>query len=359
MSHPLKNTIHKFISEPNDDFEKIALALFTFQFANNLPYQNYARALGKNPKNVTRWQEIPAIPTDAFKHPALPLTCAPNTPHEVIFKTSGTTTSVRGKHHFPELSTYHHSIISAWTQLGLPQPENAFFLSSPPTESPNSSLINMFGVLNEQLFPKTRHPFLQKSDHLDPEPLIDFISENKSPLILMGTALAFLHLLENHPPIALPIGSHLLETGGYKNSLRDLEKDDLYCQLSQFFEIPSENIINEYSMTELSSQAYTRPWRDRPGHLPQNQRQAHSLPAWCRARVIDPGSGNDLPPGQTGYLVLHDLANLHSVAAIRTQDFAILHDSQNFTLIGRDPAALARGCSLTAEEFHAIKNHSF
>lgn len=342
MSIPLSDRLSAFIESPNDDFEEIARAIFAQQFTHNLPYQNYARALGKNPGNILRWQEIPAIPTDAFKHPQLPLSCAPETPPSFVFKTSATTGSVRGEHHFPDLSIYHHSILSAWRQLNLPAPPNAFFLSTSPAESPHSSLINMFGILHEKIFLHTPQPFLQKNDQLNLAPLLHHLEKSDQPVFLMGTALALLHLIENHPQITLPADSHLLETGGFKNSQRELEKEDLYRQLSHFFQIPSENIINEYSMTELSSQAYT-----------QGLGQPHRLPAWCRARVIDPGSGNDLPLGQKGYLVLHDLANIHSVAAIRTQDFAILHDPHTFTLIGRDPGALARGCSLTAEEFRA------
>jgi hypothetical protein len=46
-----------------------------------------------------------------------------------------------------------------------------------------------------------------------------------------------------------------------------------------------------------------------------------------------------------GYLEIIDLANLDSVAAIRTQDFATALGEREFILHGRDPGAIARGCS--------------
>jgi hypothetical protein len=44
-------------------------------------------------------------------------------------------------------------------------------------------------------------------------------------------------------------------------------------------------------------------------------------------------------------LEIIDLANLDSLSAIRTQDLAIATGERSFILIGRDSAAVARGCS--------------
>ena len=47
---------------------------------------------------------------------------------------------------------------------------------------------------------------------------------------------------------------------------------------------------------------------------------------------------------------LFDLANLGSVLAIQTQDLAVAREDGTFELLGRDPAALPRGCSRAADE---------
>ena len=101
-------------------------------------------------------------------------------------------------------------------------------------------------------------------------------------------------------------------------------------------------MFNEYGMTELSSQCYTR-GLDRP----------HVAPPWLRALVIDPETSRTVAPGGTGVLRLFDLANLGSVVAVQTQDLAVAPDESGraFTLLGRDPAALpSRGCSRAADE---------
>ncbi len=44
------------------------------------------------------------------------------------------------------------------------------------------------------------------------------------------------------------------------------------------------------------------------------------------------------------------LANLETVSAIRTQDFAVAVGDREFRLLGRDDAAVARGCSRGVED---------
>jgi hypothetical protein len=47
-----------------------------------------------------------------------------------------------------------------------------------------------------------------------------------------------------------------------------------------------------------------------------------------------------------GALNIIDLANVHSCAFIATEDIGIVHDEQNFEVLGRMDHAALRGCSL-------------
>ena len=331
-STPPADLVRELIEHPAPDrFNKVALSLFTFQFSRNLPYQRFAQSLGRTPETVTRWQDVPAVPTSAFKLPDHPVTCGD--PIETTFLTSGTNTESKGAHHFPDTSLYDLSIRHGWPlPTGLP----TFFLAPSPAEAPTSSLAHMFARINSGA---TTH-FLLRDSKFHLGPLFHHLA-TREPLFLMGTALAFLHLMEILGPVPLPAGSHLLETGGYKGTSRTLAKSDFYQHLATFFDLPPDHLHNEYGMTELSSQAYAT-----------GPAGSHRFPPWCRHLILDPETQEPAPHGQPGYLVLHDLANLHSVAAIQTQDFALAQADGSFTLLGRDPGALPRGCSRTID--HAL-----
>ncbi len=80
------------------------------------------------------------------------------------------------------------------------------------------------------------------------------------PRLLLGTAFSFVHLVdflaEKKVQLQLPDGSRVMETGGYKNRSRHLPKTELHALISKYLGVPPENIVCEYGMSELSSQAY-------------------------------------------------------------------------------------------------------
>ncbi len=331
MKHPLAHSVAKIISTSgHHDFEKTALELFRFQAEQNAPYRRYLSALGISPECITDWQDIPAIPTRAFKLPAHPLTCFPDTEPAARFLTSGTTSEQKGEHLFPSTDLYEHALREGFTQSGLPQLPKIHFLAPSPLELPHSSLSHMFGTLAQP-----DSCYLIKDGRFS----LAALYQAKEPIFLMGTALAFLHLMENHQPHPLPLGSHLLETGGYKGTSRTLEKADFYQQLSAHFNLPDHHLHNEYGMTELSTQAYAT-----------GSDGAHRFPHWCRANLICPHTGKEPTIGKPGYLRFFDLANAYTISAIQTQDFAVMNPDGSFHLIGRDPSALPRGCSRSIDD---------
>ena len=333
----LKTTHFSLANKTNRSFQALSLSLFNYQYNHNRFYQNYCDSLGAIPDSISKWQDIPALPTDVFKLVNTPVTCFAKEETKHTFTTSGTTSEVKGQHHFPSLSNYETSIIKSWEEHALPKPQHLIILTPSPSEAPHSSLSHMMGVLSDQYAEQTIWAI--KPDGAIDLPSIIKLASGHLPVSILGTALAFLHLFEQLPHnIPLPKGSWAMETGGYKGTNRQLEKKELYSMFQQSLGLPADQVINEYSMTELSSQFYTR-GLDRP----------HTVPSWVRIRVIDPRTNLDAEPNQPGHLHIYDTANIHSVMAIKTQDMAIAHDDRTFTLLGRDPSALPRGCSRAAD----------
>jgi hypothetical protein len=109
--------------------------------------------------------------------------------------------------------------------------------------------------------------------------------------------------------------------------------------------VPASNIICEYGMSELSSQAYLGSGVSDLGAGKDSR--AFRFPPWARAQVVSPETGREVADGEAGLIRVFDLANVFSVMAIQTEDLAVRR-GDGFELIGRAKLAEPRGCSLMA-----------
>jgi hypothetical protein len=329
----LEREILSFLEQPQPErFEELAIRLYEVQRKKNRAYDLYCRALGSS---VSSWKEIPGLPQQAFKHSEIRSFPPDQTRFE--FRTSGTTGEGYGRHFLPSLELYRKAVLRGWDYAPLPRHPIGLLMPS-SSQNPYSSLAQMGAFLAEN----REHQYYWKDPGcLELENLRHFIADQQGPVILFGTALAFLDILESsdRSSIVLPEGSLIMETGGFKGSNRTIEKGELYRKLSQYFAIPADSIWNEYGMTELSSQFYT-----------SGINHCHSGPPWARVAVIDPVTNREARVDQTGMIRIVDLANVWSVLSIQTQDLAQNASDGKFLLIGRDPNALPRGCSRAVDE---------
>ena len=84
------------------EFNQLALTLFRYQFARNLPYRRYCLALYRRSCNVEHWTQIPAVPTTAFKDAEL--TALKPEERVAVFHSSGTS-GQRPSQHFHSTAT--------------------------------------------------------------------------------------------------------------------------------------------------------------------------------------------------------------------------------------------------------------
>ena len=324
----LQKRIESFIDEDsNETFNELILEAHDFQKRNCQTLKNYTDQNCKNPQS---WKEITPIPTEAFK--SAKIISFPEKRISKTFLTSGTTGDSKGQHHFLDTSLYEKSILATWKKLNLPKLPLICLTQSHECNN-KSSLIHMFKTLNG------KH-LINSSGEINFEKINSFFKHNNSPIVFAGTAIAFLELIKNssNTNIELPKGSWVLETGGYKGMKKSVNKDTFYAEISELFNLPIDKIINEYSMTELSSQFYSF-------GLNHTHKSAH----WLKAKVVIPGKNTEAQDGEKGILAIYDLANLGSSVAIMTGDIAIKKGNE-FELVGRDETLTPRGCSLAAEE---------
>ena len=350
--------------------------LWRYQFRHNPAFRNWCSS-----------RKTTNLPIIAFKETRV--CCFRPTRKTPYFESSGTTSSGRSmvsRHHFRSLDLYRASVIEGWkwflqmrnAERGMQNDEsfnkriNFIALMPSFSEKPHSSLSCMSAILMKE-FGDGEDFWCMKSGRWNWPDLcrrLLRLEHQSRKSVLFGTAFAWVHFLDwctvHGHRFHLPADTLVLETGGYKGRSRALERSDLHQSLGKLLGIHAAQIHSEYSMCELSSQAYSFPifagWSD-PSHPPlgKGRRKVGYLlressifrfPPWCHHRVVKPGSSNPSFQGEAGVLEIHDLANVDSCAFIRTEDLAIQCED-GFELLGRLPRAGLKGCSL---EFEHIGN---
>ena len=345
----------EFIRDPSgDEFESVALEVFAHQFARNEPYRRFCGSRGKTPERVGAWEDIPAVPTAAFKEVVLS-----TAPAVRVFATSGTSRgdARRGRHHLPDLSLYDAAWPEPFQRHLLPDRESMRILSLIPGEAalPDSSLTYMveramerFGAVGSGRF------FEPPGADLDRfRAALRGATDAGEPVLLLGTAFALAHVLddlirrgERYP---LPAGSRIMDTGGYKGRGRAVSRDELMGLYAEHLGVPASHVVGEYGMTELCSQFYEPTLARFSAGSPPPGERFYEAPHWVRTRVLDPATLETAAPGRDGLLAHMDLANAWTVSAVVTEDVGAMREG-GFLLCGRARGAELRGCSLATEE---------
>lgn len=333
-------------------FDRIALALFAFQFARCAPYRRFCEARGCTPARASRWQDVPAVPTGAFKE--LSLTSFPRDRAVHVFRTSGTTTAraQRGALLLDTLAVYEASLYASFRRGVLPDlaPGEGFsmrVLAPSAAEAPDSSLSHMFDTVMRETAGPDRSHWITGGSLDTARALADLEADERrsAPVLVCGTAFAFVHLLEELERrgrrFALPSAARVMETGGFKGRSRSLGREELYAWIEDRLGVPPARIVNQYGMTELGSQFY-----DAVLGEPTAPRRKLA-PPWVRVRILDP-RGAEVAPGELGRIAVLDLANTGSVCALETADLGCA-TAGGFEVAGRDPDAEERGCSIAAD----------
>jgi len=337
------------------DFDELARAVFAHQFACNEPYRMFCERRGATPESVAGWEEIPAVPTDAFK--AATLLCGDPAAAAATFRTSGTTAGAerRGTHYVPDLSLYDAALRAGFRAHLLPEGHPIRFHSLVPRarEVPDSSLSHMAAEVIGDFGAEGSGYFISADfgiAHDEWTAALRRAEAEERPVCVLGTAFALVHALDalsgRGERFRLPRGSRVMDTGGFKGRSREVTRAELYGAIHERLGIAPEWCANEYGMTEMSSQFYDGVAGSAAA---DPAARIHVGPGWVRTRATDPETLRVLPHGELGVLRHWDLANLDSVVCIQTSDLGFTTPA-GFRVLGRAQGAEARGCSLAMDE---------
>ncbi len=316
-----------FTISSQKQFDKIALKVFRYQYANNPVYKEFCDLLKTDIQQVKTIQQIPFLPIQFFKtHQVLSNT----NPPEAIFTSSGTTGMNSSRHLVTDVSLYEESYRKGFSQF-YGNIENYVILALLPSylEREGSSLIYMIEDLIQLSNQAESGFYLHNHDALIKK-LLE-LDESGQNVILIGVTYALLDLIEKQQ-FRLQ-NTIIMETGGMKGKRKEMIRDELHELLCSGFGVSS--IHSEYGMTELLSQAYS---------LGEG---VFECPSWMHVLIRDTEDAlTYIPHGKTGGINVIDLANINSCSFIATQDLGKKNPNNSFEVLGRFDNSDIRGCNL-------------
>jgi phenylacetate-coenzyme A ligase PaaK-like adenylate-forming protein len=308
-------------------FDLFALKAFQFQYKNNRIYRQFCDFMNASPGKINAIDRIPFLPIELFKNHRI---VTGDLPEQVIFRSSGTTGSIKSEHHVVDLNWYNQSLLEGFKRVFGEPGEYAFVALLPGyIERPDSSLIYMVNQLMQHANNGNNAFYIQPN-----EEFLTALQHNQQSgltTVLFGVSFSLLEFA-NHHPIDLK-DVILIETGGMKGMAEEKIKAELHTVLKEKFNLST--VCSEYGMTELLSQAYSL------------KDQIFELPPWMQLKIRETNDPQSfLEDGKGGGINVIDLANIYSCCFIATQDLGKKISPNTFEVLGRFDNADLRGCNL-------------
>ena len=357
----LFDRIFRFIEAGREDapaLAELATSLACLHHERMPLYRTLCEMRGVRPDAVQSIEDLPGIPTEAFKRLELHIS-----PESVCrrFTTSGTSGGEdrKGVACFSEqdLLLMDAAVDTCARKYLFPdcQDRRTFVLAIAPTPQMAPAMIMVYGM--ERLmreFGHERSAFLIGPDGLDFPRLLDLLGWACSegiPVTLIGASFGFAHLFDafdrEHLQFSLPCFSRVMDAGGFKGKSREIDRADMVAALEKHLCVRREYCVNVLGLTEHASQFYddavSAAFENRPC------RTGKQNAPWTRTWAVDPETLSVLPHGERGILRHLDLSNGGHPFLIQTDDVGTTRED-GFEVIGRPGVAEARGCSITVDE---------
>lgn len=301
-------------------FNDLCLQIFEYQLQSNSLYNRFCKLKGIT--SVKSIEEIPFLPISFFKsHKIL----CDEFKAELVFKSSGL---VRSHHYIAFSDVYIKSFLSSIAKF-IPNITEYVIVGLLPNylSQGNSSLVYMVkNLIDHSMFSES---CFHLSNFKELKFKIEGFKKQHKKVLLFGVAYSLLDFAEFEPDLKDVV---IIETGGMKGRRKEWIKADLHQFLSEKTNFPQ--IISEYGMTELLSQAYS---------LDSNWFEG---PNWMKVLIRELNDPIEyLSNNKIGGINIIDLTNLYSCPFIATDDLGMKNGKQ-FSLIGRVDYSDIRGCNL-------------
>jgi anaerobic magnesium-protoporphyrin IX monomethyl ester cyclase len=327
--------------EDEDRFAELAMREFELQYNTIEPYRKYCKNKDVSPKSVTSWDQIPAVPSMAFKKFAL--ASFPVEKAEHAYFTSGTSNpAIKGK------------IFRDAGAVRLIKEANGLLTRSylfPDEERmkillmvPSPKMVRNMGMaigLEEvrKRFGTPDSRYLISPLGLNLKALLAGLKESESsgePIALIGATSGFIYFFKacekDGVSFKLPKGSRICDGGGYLGQFGECTKQEYFAKCEKVLGIKENYCVNVLGMGESSTNYFDNVLRN--FIVCEEAPRCKEVPPWTRTIVVDTKEFKRVSKGEIGLLRHYDLANRAMVCAVQTDNLGF-ETEYGFEIIGR------------------------
>ncbi len=330
------------MENPDEErFNELALRSFELHYHTVEPYRRYCQDKGAKPGQIARWEEIPAVPSLAFKK--FVMTSFPPERAEHAYFTSGTTDPLnKGKimrdKGGVELINAANGLLTR--EYVFPDFERMRMLLMVPSPKMAPGMGMAVGLdVVRRMFGTPESEYLITPLGLNLELLLSSLLEAEktgTPLVIVGSTAGFVYFLKacerDGIRFRMPAGSRLCDGGGYLDQFGECSREEFYLKTREILGIEEHHCVNVLGMGEISTNFFDNVLKDHLAGKPL--RRFKVVPPWTRTQVVDVESFEPVEKGRPGLLRHYDLINRSMVLAVQTDNIGF-EVEEGFEIIGR------------------------
>jgi hypothetical protein len=324
-----------------EGFNRLALREFELHYHTVTPYRRFCQDKGAMPGNIERWEQIPAVPSMAFKK--FVMTSFPEEQAEQRYFTSGTTDPLnkgkimRDSGGVELINTANGLLTREYLFPDIDRMKMLLMVPSPQM-APGMGMAVGLDVVR-RMFGTDCSSYLIGPTGLNLELLLKSIVDaerSDEPLVIVGSTAGFVYFLKacerDGIRFRLPPGSRLCDGGGYLDQFGECSRDEFYLKSREILGVEEHHCVNVLGMGEISTNFFDNVLRDNLKGNPLSRYKV--VPPWTRTQVVDVGTFEPVEHGSPGLLRHYDLINRSMVVAVQTDNVGVAVDD-GFEIIGR------------------------
>ena len=307
-------------------FNELALRAFELQYRTDEAYRKYCARTRISPESISRWHEIPAVASFAFKKTLA--SAFPEQKAEELYFGSGVAELRRKRGpFFPDRDI---RMLAAGANRLLqkayvfPDIDTIKMLFMVPTPLMAPGMVMASGLERiRQRFGTGDSRFLISFRGLDLRGLISALRQSEKadqPLALLGATWGFDYFFDAcrkaGTRFRLPEGSRIVESGGYAGRYTKCTKEEFFGKCAELLGIGEDACINALWLCESSTVYFDNVLRNSLAGI--KRERCKEVPPWTRTIAVDPLEFRRLPKGERGLLRHYDLTNRAMAIAVQT-----------------------------------------